>query len=71
MQKDEIQATITSEEMTIIGEALMQYARKCMVNKRNSLSGYGKATSFEKSKQWQEKSIAAEELSTRLWYEFI
>jgi hypothetical protein len=60
---------MTAKEAEIIEKALMQYVKRCNQNAKNSLSGYGKATSAERSKEWERKAQQADEINTSIMYQ--
>ncbi len=69
MIKDKTAVYIDESEAVIIEKALLQYVKRCKQNAVNSRSGYGKATSKEKAKEWEEKARIADEINTSIMYQ--
>ena len=60
---------LTEYDAYIIGEALMQYRKRCLQNADNCMSGYGSAASSYKSQEWALKAHDAEQIAQKVIYE--
>lgn len=66
-----IRELIDENELEMLLTALRQYEKKCRAIADRPIQGYGRATEVEKKEQWREKAEEADELITKISYEFI